>query len=251
MRFTGKIALVTGAASGIGLATAGAFAEAGAGVVLTDINKEDGESAASQLRSAGHAARFVYADMTDPASILQLFDDIAGEEGRLDFAFNNAGIEGVMAPVDQSDPANWDRVLAINLTSVYQCMRHEIPMIRDAGGGAIINNSSIAGLVGTAGGAAYCASKHGMIGLTRAAALDHVREGVRVNAVCPGGIDTAMVQRVYRDKPETKQMIEEMQPIGRLGKPEEVAAAVLWLCQPESAFVTGIALPIDGAWTAR
>lgn len=251
MSITETVALVTGAASGIGLATARRFAEAGARVILTDIQAEKGESEAAQLRSAGTDARFLHCDVADPDSIKQLFEVIASEYDRLDYAFNNAGIEGSMGRVEDSDPADWHRILSVNLTSVYECMRHEIPLIRAAGGGAIINCSSVAGLVGIAGGAMYCATKHGVIGMTRATALDLARERIRVNAVCPGMIDTPMVERATAGAPELKDSMATLQPLGRLGTPDEIANAVIWLCQPESELVTGVALPLDGGWTAQ
>lgn len=250
MKFDGKITLVTGAASGIGLVTAQRFAELGASVVLSDIQRDKGEAAAEELKAAGRSATFVYADVSDQESVVQLMSTIRERYGRLDFAFNNAGIEGQFAPIDQIGVDNWHRVISINLDSVFYCMREQVPLMRDSGG-VIINCSSIAGLVGTNGGSAYAASKHGVIGITRAAALDLARQNIRVNAICPGAVDTPMVQRSFEDNPSARNLVEEMQPIGRMAKPEEVAAAVMWLCDDEAAVVTGIALPIDGAWTAH
>lgn len=250
MKFDGKIALVTGAASGIGLVTAQRFAELGAAVVLSDVQREKGESAAETLKADGHTATFIYADVSDYDSVRQLLESIRETYGRLDFAFNNAGIEGAFAPVGQSSVENWHRVISINLDSVFYCMREEVPLMQESGG-VIINCSSIAGLVGTSGGSAYAASKHGVIGMTRSAALDLARQNIRVNAVCPGAVDTPMIQRAFEDNPSARKQVEEMQPIGRMARPEEVAAAVMWLCDDEAAVVTGIALPIDGAWTAH
>jgi NAD(P)-dependent dehydrogenase (short-subunit alcohol dehydrogenase family) len=251
MSFNGMAVLITGAANGIGLGTAQAFAREGATVILSDIQREKGEQAVSELKSQGLSAEFIYCDVSDAESIDQLFAKIESDHGRLDIAFNNAGIEGNMGPIESLTADDWDRVININLTSVFRSMQHEIRMMRDAGSGVIINCSSVAGLVGTQGGGIYCASKHGVIGLTRAAALDLAPENIRVNAVCPGAIATAMVQRAIEANPEIKKMIESQQPIGRMGTVEEIAAAVLWLSRPESALVTGIALPLDGGWTAK
>jgi NAD(P)-dependent dehydrogenase (short-subunit alcohol dehydrogenase family) len=251
MAIAGSVLLVTGGASGIGLATVEMFAQDGAKVILSDIQKEPGEAAAERLRNDGHDVQFVYCDVGDSASVDNLFDEIRSLHGRLDFAFNNAGVEGKMGPIESLEPSEWDRVINVNLTSIFRFLQHEIPMMREAGGGVIINCSSIAGLVGTRGGGIYCASKHGVIGLTRAVALDVARENIRVNAVCPGAIDTAMVERAIDARPEVRTMIEGMQPLGRMGSAVEIAAAVRWLCQPEAALVTGIALPLDGAWTAQ
>jgi NAD(P)-dependent dehydrogenase (short-subunit alcohol dehydrogenase family) len=251
MSVEGKTILITGAAAGIGLATADLFARNGAKVVLSDIQRDKGEAETARLKSSGYNVTFVYCDVGDRESVDHLFEQINSIYGGLDFAFNNAGIEGKMGPIETTDPAEWDRVININLSSVFRCLQHEIPMMREAGGGVILNCSSIAGLVGTHGGGAYCASKHGLIGLTKAVALDLAREKIRVNAICPGAIDTSMVERAIGDRPEVREMIEGMQPIGRMGTSAEIASAVLWLCQPEAALVTGIALPLDGGWTAH
>ncbi len=249
--FEGKVALVTGASSGIGLVTAQRFARLGAKVVLSDINDEAGNQAAEQIRSAGGEASYIHADVSSYDDVASLMRQIDETYGQLDFAFNNAGIEGEIGPIEQSSLENWHRVIAVNLSSVFYCMKEQIPLMKRNGGGVIINCSSIAGLVGTQGSGVYGASKHGVIGLTRSAAIEHAQAGIRVNAVCPGAIKTVLVERVITEHPEMKEMIDNLHPIGRMGEPEEVAAAVTWLCQTESAFVTGIALPIDGALTAR
>jgi NAD(P)-dependent dehydrogenase (short-subunit alcohol dehydrogenase family) len=251
MSFEDTVVLVTGAASGIGLDTARTFAREGATVILSDIQHEKGEQAADELKSKGLAAEFIHCDISDVDSIDKLFESIKENHGRLDVAFNNAGIEGNMGPLDSLTLDDWNRVISINLTSVFRCMQHQITMMREAGSGVIINCSSIAGLVGTQGGGIYCASKHGVIGLTKAAALDLASENIRVNAICPGAIDTAMVQRAISANPGVKSIIESQQPIGRMGTVEEISAAVLWLSRPESALVTGMALPLDGGWTAK
>lgn len=249
--FEGKVALVTGASSGIGLVTAQRFARLGAKVVLSDINDEAGNQAAEQIRSDGGEASYIHADVSSYDDVASLMRQIDETYGQLDFAFNNAGIEGEIGPIEQSSLENWHRVIAVNLSSVFYCMKEQIPLMKRNGGGVIINCSSIAGLVGTQGSGVYGASKHGVIGLTRSAAIEHAQAGIRVNAVCPGAIKTVLVERVITEHPEMKEMIDNLHPIGRMGEPEEVAAAVTWLCQTESAFVTGIALPIDGALTAR
>jgi NAD(P)-dependent dehydrogenase (short-subunit alcohol dehydrogenase family) len=249
--FEGKVALVTGAAAGIGLATARRFARLGATVVLSDISDEAGEQAAEQIRSDGAEAVYIRADVSSYDDVSHLMRKIDETYGRLDFAFNNAGIEGAVSPIADSTLENWDRVIAVNLSSIFYCMKEQVPIMKRNGGGVIINCSSIAGLVGTQNSGVYGASKHGVVGLSKSAALDYALDGIRVNAVCPGVINTVMVQRVIEVKPEMKQIIEQMEPVGRFGEPEEVAAAVTWLCQPESAFVTGVALPVDGGLTAR
>lgn len=247
----GKVILVTGGASGIGRATVDLFAQNKASVVLSDIQRESGESTAANYQAKGLDVHFVYCDVGDSASVDQLFTTIREKFGRLDFAFNNAGIEGSMGPLESLAESEWDKVINVNLTSIFRFLKHEVPLMRENGGGAIINCSSIAGLAGVNGGGIYCASKHGVIGLTRAVALDVAKEGIRVNAVCPGAIETPMVQRSVDARPDVRSIIEGMQPIGRMGQPEEIAAAVYWLCQPEASLVTGIALPLDGGWTAH
>jgi NAD(P)-dependent dehydrogenase (short-subunit alcohol dehydrogenase family) len=251
MSFEGSVVLVTGAASGIGLDTARTFAREGATVVLSDIQRDKGKQATSDITNEGLNAEFIHCDVSDSDSIDQMFNSIKESYGRLDIAFNNAGVEGNMGPIDSLTLEDWDRVISINLTSVFRCMQHEIAMMRGNGGGVIINCSSIAGLVGTQGGGIYCASKHGVIGLTKAAALDLAADNIRVNAICPGAIDTSMVQRAIEANPGVRSIIESQQPIGRMGTVAEISAAVLWLSRPESALVTGIALPLDGAWTAK
>jgi NAD(P)-dependent dehydrogenase (short-subunit alcohol dehydrogenase family) len=249
--FAGQVALVTGASSGMGLATAQAFAEAGASVVLADIDEDALRAATDGLTTAGHTALGVACDVSDEEEVAALVAHTVASFGRLDMAFNNAGI--MIPPSDAADePAdNFDRVDAINLRGVWACMKHELRQMRAQGTGAIVNCSSLGGLVGLPGRASYHASKHGVIGLTKSAALEYAPRGVRINAVCPGTIDTPMVARmIEKGELDTSDAMKN-QPIGRLGHAAEIAAAVLWLCSPASSFVIGVALPVDGGYSAR
>jgi NAD(P)-dependent dehydrogenase (short-subunit alcohol dehydrogenase family) len=249
--FHGRVAVVTGAGSGMGLATAQAFAESGAAVVLADSNEQPLRTAAAELTSAGHQALDVGCDVSDEAQVATLVERTVDTFGRLDFAFNNAGIQA--PPTDAADePAEtFDRVNGINLRGVWACMKHELRPMRAQGSGAIVNCSSLGGLVGLPGRAAYHASKHGVLGLTKSAALEYAPRGIRINAICPGTIETPMVADML-DKGEL-DMDEAIanQPIARLGQASEIAAAVLWLCSPGASFVIGVALPVDGGYTAR
>ncbi len=249
--FQNKVALVTGAGSGMGLATARAFAAAGAAVTLADAKEDAVRSAASELVAAGHKALAVQCDVTDDTQVAAMIDRTVAEFGRLDAAFNNAGI---MTPaVELADVTRevYDRVTAINLRGVWSCMKYELLQMRQQGSGVIVNNSSIGGLIGIPGRATYHATKHGVIGLTRSAALEYAARGIRINAVCPGTIDTPMVAEMFAKEPEAMKDALRDIPIGRLGRPEEIADAVLWLCSPGAGFVIGHALAIDGGYTAR
>ncbi|MFE6901298.1 glucose 1-dehydrogenase [Streptomyces sp. NPDC057717] len=247
--FEQQVALVTGAASGMGLATARAFTEAGAAVVLADIDEKAVQRAAVELTAAGHRATGVVCDVTDEEQAAAMVDRAVTTYGRLDMAFNNAGIQ--VPPSDAADETaeNFDRVNAVNLRGVWAAQKHELRQMRQQGSGAIVNCSSLGGLVGLPERAAYHASKHGVIGLTKSAAVEYAPKGIRINAVCPGVIDTPMVADMLEGQAEAMAEIMKQQPIGRLGRAEEIAAAVLWLCSPAASLVVGVALPVDGGYT--
>ncbi len=246
----GKVALITGAAAGIGRATAIAFAQKGARVVVSDVNAAGGKETVDLIEEGGGTAMFLRADVADAESVAALVSGTVDAFGGLDFAFNNAGIEGEAASTTECSGENWDRVIAINLTGVWLCMKHEIPVMLERGGGVIVNCASIAGVVGYATMPAYTASKHGVIGLTRTAALEYAKQNIRVNAICPGVIETEMIERFTHGDPERRSELREGVPVGRLGRSEEIASAVLWLCADDSAFVTGHPLVIDGGHVA-
>jgi NAD(P)-dependent dehydrogenase (short-subunit alcohol dehydrogenase family) len=249
--FTGQVALVTGASSGMGLATVHAFAESGAAVVLADINQTALHTATETLAAAGHQVRGVPCDVADEASVADAVHAAVESFGRLDMAFNNAGIQIPLSDAADEPAEAFDRVNAINLRGVWACMKHELAQMRTQGSGAIVNCSSLGGLVGNPGRASYHATKHGVLGLTSSAALEYAPRGIRINAVCPGTIATPMVtDMIDKGELDVDQALAN-QPINRLGEPEEIAAAVLWLCSPGASFVIGVALPVDGGYTAR
>jgi len=245
----GHVALVTGGSSGIGRATAMKFAAGGAVVVIADVNVEGGEDTAGAIRRAGGEARFVRTDVARKDGVESLIAQTVSQHGRLDYAFNNAGIS-IVGQAHEVTEADWDRLMGVNLKGVWLCMKYELIAMLEQGHGAIVNTSSTWGLVGTAGEALYVASKHGVGGLTKAAALEVAAQGIRVNEVCPGYIYTPMTASVLDDPQQRAQAIAE-EPIGRVGRPEEVAEAVLWLCSDAASFVTGHSLVVDGGFTVR
>ena len=247
----GKVAIVTGAGTGIGRAAALAFAREGARVLVAGLEPERLAETVDLVRAAGGEALASHTDVADPAQAAAMVGAALAAWGRLDCAFNNAGIEGDTAPLADCTLENWHRVIAVNLTGTFLCLRAEIPAMLRGGSGAIVNCASVAGLVGFGGIPAYTVSKHGVVGLTKAAALDYATGGVRVNAVCPGVIQTAMVDRFTGGSPEAVAAMTAMQPVGRLGRPEEVAALAVWLCSDAASFVTGEAIAVDGGFVAR
>ena len=249
--FEGKVALVTGGGSGIGRATALAFARDGARVVIGNRNVQRGEETVSMIRAAGGTASFRRTDVLVTADIEALVKHAVSEYGGLDLAFNNAGIEGEPRPLAEQTEANYDAVMDINVKGVWLSMKYEIPRMLDQGGGAIVNCSSVAGVIGFPGIGIYSASKHAVIGLTKAAALEYSAQGIRVNAINPAVIDTEMVDRLADGMNMKKEDMTTFHPIGRLGRVEEVAEAVLWLCSDKASFVTGHSMMVDGGFTAR
>ena len=250
-QLAGKVALVTGGGSGIGQASALAFARQGAKVALADVNAEGGEKTVSMIREAGSDCIFIYADVSKATDVEAMVRKTIEVYGRLDCAFNNAGILAGSGPIHESSEENWDRVMAINLKGVWLCMKYEIPQMLKQGSGAIVNTASLAGLVGERGNAIYTASKHGVVGLTRSAALQYARNGIRINAVCPGFIHTAMIDPIIAQRPEFEAALDARHPVGRMGAPEEIAEAVVWLCSDAASFVTGHAMAVDGGYTTQ
>jgi NAD(P)-dependent dehydrogenase (short-subunit alcohol dehydrogenase family) len=249
--FENKVALVTGAGSGMGLVTARAFAEEGAAVVLADVNEDAARAGAESLIAAGHKAIAVRCDVANEAEVKAMVEKAVATFGCLDAAFNNARIQSLAIETADATGEEFERVNAINLRGVWNCMKYELLQTRKQGSGAIVNNSSIGGVIGIPGRAIYHASKHGVIGLTKSAALEYASRGIRVNAVCPGTIDTPMVAEMLVKEPEAMEQILRDLPIGRLGKPEEIASAVLWLCSPGASLVVGHALVVDGGYTVK
>ena len=247
--FDGKVALVTGAASGIGRASARLFAEAGAKVVVADIDAAGAADTAAQIGDAGGDAIAVEVDVADAASVQAMVATTVGRFGRLDIAHNNAGIMGAGADIVDMDDQVWQRGIDVMLTGVFLCMKHEIPHMLEQGAGVVINTSSGAGLIGFPGQANYVAAKHGVIGLTRSAALEYIARGVRINAICPGTARSRMVDEWMDGSAEAEAEVASLHPIGRIAEPEEIARAALWLASDASSFVVGVALPVDGGYT--
>jgi NAD(P)-dependent dehydrogenase (short-subunit alcohol dehydrogenase family) len=248
--FVGKVALVTGAGSGIGRAAALAFAREGARVIVADVTVDAGQETVRAIGAHDGEALFVQADVSVAGDVSAMVERAVTTYGRLDCAFNNAGIEGEMATTAECSEENWDRTIAINLKGVWLCMKHEIPHMLEQGGGAIVNCASIAGLVGFPNLPAYTASKGGIVQLTRTAALEYAQSGIRVNALCPGVIHTPMVDRITDRDPETEAQFTALEPIGRMGTPEEMAEAAIWLCSDAASFITGHPLVADGGLVA-
>jgi NAD(P)-dependent dehydrogenase (short-subunit alcohol dehydrogenase family) len=249
--FENKVALVTGAGSGMGLATAKAFAESGASVALADWNEKAVRSATEELAAQGHKALAIHCDVADDAQVEAMVEQTVATFGRLDAAYNNAGVQNIVAETADAPREDFDRVMAINLRGVWSCMKFELRQMRKQGSGAIVNCSSLGGLVGAPGRGTYHAAKHGVIGLTKSAALEYASRGIRINAVCPGIINTPMVAGMLATQAEAMKELMKDVPIGRLGRAEEIGDAVLWLCSPAASFVIGHALAVDGGFTVH
>jgi NAD(P)-dependent dehydrogenase (short-subunit alcohol dehydrogenase family) len=246
----GKVAIVTGGTSGIGRDTAVLFAKAGAKVVVAGRREAQGKETIDLIRAAGGEGLLVKTDVSRAADVLALVQKTVERFGRLDVAFNNAGIEGSWSPIAEQSEEDWDSTIDINLKGVWLCLKYEIQqMLKQGGGGAIVNMASVAGFIGSAGAAAYCASKHGVMALTKSAALETARNGIRVNVVCPAVIETPMGERLW-GAPEAKKFALGLHPIGRFGRPEEIADAVVWMCSDGASFMTGQSLVLDGGFLA-
>jgi NAD(P)-dependent dehydrogenase (short-subunit alcohol dehydrogenase family) len=252
-QLTGKVALVTGGASGIGRATALTFAREGAKVVIGDMNAEGARQTVHIITESGGEATFVQVDVTQATEVEAMISKTVETYGRLDCAHNNAGIAGRMrAPLHECPEDVWDHVLNINLKGVWLCMKYEIIQMLQQGGGSIVNTASIMGLVGSwSGTSAYNASKHGVVGLTKTAALEYAKLGIRINAVCPGYIRTPLIENALLSRPEMEEQIILRHPVGRMGRPEEIAEAVVWLCSDAASFVTGHTMTVDGGYVAQ
>lgn len=248
--FANKVALVTGATSGIGRATAIAFAREGAKVVVSGRRDQEGRETVELVEKSGGQATFVKTDITSESEVAALVAKTLATYGRLDVAFNNAGIEGKLGPIHEQTIENYNQTMNANVLGVFLSLKYEVPAMLRTGGGAIVNNASIAGLIGFPGGAIYVASKHAVLGLTKSTALEYVRQGIRINAVSPGAVETPMLDRFKVGiGAEAAQGFAQAQPIGRVGRPEEIAAAVLWLCSDQASFVVGQSLAVDGGYT--
>jgi NAD(P)-dependent dehydrogenase (short-subunit alcohol dehydrogenase family) len=247
----GKVALVTGGGDGIGRGTALAFAREGAAVAVADIDAALGEATVHMIKEAGGEAVYVPCDVTQSAEVQAMVENTVKSLGRLDYAFNNAGIQTNPLPITDYPEEWWHRVINTDLTGVWLCMKYEIPQMLKQGKGAIVNTASVAGLIGTPGITAYTAAKHGVVGLTKTVALEFATAGIRVNAVCPGAIKTRLVNQIVEEMPELGKFLKDAHPVGRFGMVEEVAGAVVWLCSDAASFVTGHSMVIDGGLTAQ
>ena len=250
-RLAGKVAVITGAARGIGAATARLFAKEGASVVLADVLDEQGKEVAAEIKKAGGKAEFVHCDVTNSADVKNAITTAVRLYGKLDVLFNNAGIVGVTTDLANYPEEDFDQVISVNLKSCFLGLKHAIPEMIKSGSGSIINTASILGIVGLPWMAGYGAAKGGIVALTRVAALECANQGIRVNAIAPGGVDTTMIQEQVGGLPEAYQALVQMEPLGRFAQPEEIASLVLFLASDESSFITGAIYPIDGGWTAR
>lgn len=248
--FTDKVVLITGAGNGIGRATAIAFGQQGASVVVADMSRSAGEETTALITQAGGIATFILCDVTKDQDVQSMVDGTIEMYGKLDIAFNNAGIEIEHSKLADGDEATYDKVMDVNVKGVWRCMKYQIPALLKQSTSAIVNTASIAGLGAAPKMSIYSASKHAVIGLTKSAAVEYGRKGLRVNAICPAAIDTEMVRRAIENDPQKEQFINNLHPVGRIGQPEEVAAAVLYLCSDLAGFTTGVALPIDGGATS-
>lgn len=247
---SGQVALVTGAGNGIGRATAQAFAQQGVKVVVSDVDAKGGEATVELIRAAGGEATFIRCDVTRDAEVKALVAGTVAAYGRLDYAFNNAGIEIEKGKLADGEESEFDAIMGVNVKGVWLCMKHQIPVMLEQGGGAIVNTASVAGLGAAPKMSIYAASKHAVIGLTKSAAIEYAKKKIRVNAVCPAVIDTDMFRRAYEADPKKAEFAAAMHPVGRVGRVEEIASAVLYLCSDHAGFTTGVALPVDGGATA-
>jgi NAD(P)-dependent dehydrogenase (short-subunit alcohol dehydrogenase family) len=248
--FEGKVVLITGATSGIGRDAALLFAENGATVIASGRRVEEGEGLVETLNQKGGNAVFIAADVSKPNEVASLFNRIRHDYGQLNFAFNNAGWEGPVAPITSYDVATFDLLFATNVRGQWLCLKEELPMMETQGGGAIVNMSSMVANLGFPGASLYCATKHAILGITKSAALEYASKGIRINAVCPGAIQTPLLDRAFDAIPGAKDAMMARHPIGRLGRSEEIAPAVLWLCSKAASFVTGTEIYIDGGYSA-
>ena len=249
-QFAGKVALITGGNAGIGRAAAIEFAKQGAKVVVSGRREKEGHEVVAEIKALGSEAIFVKTDVSKASDVQAMIDQTLATFGRLDFAFNNAGVEQLLTPLPDQSEESYDQIMDINVKGVWLSLKHEIPAMLKTGGGAIVNNSSIAGLIGHAGAPVYIASKHAVNGLTKSIALEYAKQNVRVNAVAPGAIETRMF-RDFAAAPEVRQALEAATPIGRVGQPEEIASIVIWLCGDGASFTTGQIFAVDGGFTAQ